>query len=89
MAFLWVVLAGIRYLLMQHRTGPPELRQINALLLALFAGRAVFFFGIYGALAHDLMQFTGILGLSVALNAHRRATVAEPAVTGLQPAPQE
>jgi hypothetical protein len=88
-AFLWLVIAGFRYLLMQHRTSPPELRQINALLLALFAGRAVFFFGIYGALPHDLMHFTGILGLSVALNAHRRATVAEPVVTGLQPAAQE
>jgi hypothetical protein len=88
-AFLWIVFAGFRYLLTNYRNSPPDLKGVNGFLLVLFVVRVLFFLAVYGAIAYDLMHFAGILGLSVALNAHRRATVTEPAVSGLQPAPQE
>jgi hypothetical protein len=88
-AFLWIVFAGFRYLLTNYRNSPPDLKGVNGFLLVLFVVRVLFFLAVYGAIAYDLMHFAGILGLSVALNAHRRAPAAEPAVSGLQPAPQE
>ena len=67
-AFLWFLGAGIRTLFRNHRHGDPALRQVNAFLLALFVTRVIFFFGLYGALSTELFYFTGLVGLSVALN---------------------
>jgi hypothetical protein len=67
-AFVWLLVAGTRFLYRVHRESPPELRQINALLLALFLARGMFFFFVFGSLYAELYYFTGILGLSVALN---------------------
>ena len=78
LAFGWLLVAGGRYLHRNYRHGPPELRRINAFLLAFFLARIGFFFLVYGALYTDLFYFTGILGLSVALNA-RPQPAAEPA----------
>jgi hypothetical protein len=67
-AFFWLVIAGARFLYRMYQDSAPELRQINAFLLALFLARILFFVFIYGSLALDLFNFLGILGFSVALN---------------------
>ena len=66
----------------------PNSRRINALLFAYFMGRAVFFFTIYGAVAHDLCVFTGILGLSVALNVPDQPKTEPLPNAELEPSPQ-
>jgi hypothetical protein len=54
---------------------------VNALLLAAFAVRAVWFFFCFGCLDSDLPSFAGMLGLSVALNGTNAAVAqtAQPA----------
>jgi hypothetical protein len=67
-AFTWLLVAGARFLYTVYRQSAPELVRINALLLALFLARVLFFFLCFGTLSGDLFYFTGVLGLSVALN---------------------
>lgn len=67
-AFVWLLVVGTRFLHKSFRDGAPELRQVNAFLLALFLARILFFVFVFGTLNGDLYHFTGILGLSVALN---------------------
>jgi hypothetical protein len=64
-ALLWV---SIRALYLNSRYGAEELRTINRLLFAAFVGRSIFFIFGFGAIAVELYIFTGIVGLSVALN---------------------
>ncbi len=71
-AFIWLVIAGSFYLYKNYQFGDPELRTINAFLFACFTARVIFFFIIFGAISSDLYVFTGILGLSVALNARKK-----------------
>ncbi len=66
-SFLWFLVAGIRALTCNFRYGDPGLRIVNALLLASFLAKALFF-TLSGALSLELAVFTGTLGLSVALN---------------------
>ncbi len=67
-AFAWLLVAGARFLYTNFRESAPELRRINAFLLALFLARILFFCFVFGTLHGDLYHFAGILGLSVALN---------------------
>jgi hypothetical protein len=67
-AFAWLLVTGVRFLYTNFRESAPELRQINAFLLALFLARILFFVFIFGTLDGDLFHFAGILGFSVALN---------------------
>ncbi|NOS72868.1 MAG: hypothetical protein HOP33_23445 [Verrucomicrobia bacterium] len=71
LGFMWLIIAGSVYLYKTYRYGLPELKTINALLFASFLGKSIFFFTIFGALSNELYVFTGILGLSVALNAQK------------------
>lgn len=87
-AFVWLVIAGWHFLYVTYRDSSPELRRINALLLACFLARALFFLAIYGAAAHDLFYLTGILGLSVALNVRPRPKVEAAPAVDLEPSPQ-
>lgn len=87
-AFLWLLLAGGRFLYKNYRDGMPELRRINALLFACFLARALFFMTIYGAIASDLAIFTGILGLSIALNVPQRSKVETQPAPDLEISPQ-
>jgi hypothetical protein len=64
----WLLYAGARFLYTTYREGPEELKLINRFFLALFMARILFFIFIFGALSSELFYFTGILGLSVALN---------------------
>jgi hypothetical protein len=72
-AILWLFGAGIHLLTRNFRRSPPELRNINAALLAFFITKCVFFLFVFGSLYSELFQFTGLLGLGVALNADRSA----------------
>ena len=67
-AFAWFLIAGLRVLHRNWKYGNPALRQVNAVLLAVFAARTVFFFFFFGSLHSDMPAFLGLLGLSVALN---------------------
>jgi O-antigen ligase len=78
-AFVWLMVAGARFLYSVYQKSPPELRQINAFLLALFLARVLFFFLIFGSLYNEFFRFTGILGFSVALNIAGRREPNEPA----------
>jgi hypothetical protein len=68
LAFMWLVAAGSVYLYKSYKQGLPELRSINAFLFASFLAKTLFFFSIFGAIANELYVYTGILGLSIALN---------------------
>ena len=67
-AFIWFLVAGGWVLRQNHRYGHPALRTINAFLLGIFLTRVVFFFAVFGALSTDMFNFTGLFGLSIALN---------------------
>jgi O-antigen ligase len=68
LAFVGFLFAGWWVLRANFQRGPPELRRINTFLYAYFLCRVVFFFGVFGDFASDLAHFTGIVGISVALN---------------------
>ena len=64
--------AGLRVLHRNRIYSPPDLQFFNNLLFAIFASRIVFFVVVFGDFASDLIVFTGIAGLSVALNGGMR-----------------
>ncbi len=67
-AFLLFLGVALRVLYRNHRFGDPALRYINAFLLAVFVARAIFFLCVFGSFYAELFYFTGLVGLSVALN---------------------
>lgn len=79
-AFLWFLIAGYRLLLHNFRYGDPEHRQVNTFLLAYFLAKAAFFFLIFGSFQNDLMIFTGLVGLSAAVNGGMSQPVKKVAV---------
>jgi hypothetical protein len=68
LAFVAFLCVSVRALYLNSRYGPAELRTINQLLFSAFVGRSIFFIVGFGAIAVELYVFTGMLGLSVALN---------------------
>ena len=68
LAFALFLGAGWRTLHRYYRRGPPALHRINTFLFALFITKTVYFWVVFGAISTDLFQFTGLVGLSVALN---------------------
>jgi O-Antigen ligase len=83
-AFVWLAIAGILYLYKNYQYGDPELRTVNAFLFACFTARVIFFFAVFGAISSDLYVFTGMLGLSVALNARKKNEPLPEGALGLQ-----
>lgn len=82
LAFAWLVAAGARFLYTMYREGAPELRRINAFLLALFLARVLLFTFVFGSFYLDLFHFVGVLGFSVALNvAAKRHPASQPVET--------
>jgi O-antigen ligase len=67
-AFLWLLLAGMRVMYRNYKFGTPDYRSVNALILAAFAAHAFYFFTGFGSLFSDMAFFAGMLGMSVALN---------------------
>jgi hypothetical protein len=76
--FAWFLGVAMRVLYRNHRYGDPALRQINAYLLAFFVARVAFFVFIFGVFYSDLAYFTGLVGLSVALNRGEARAHARP-----------
>ena len=77
--FGWFCWAALTVLVRNHRYGKDPLKPMNTFLLSLFVGRLVFFIFVYGQFDLDLFLFTGIVGLSIALNGGvRRASEAIP-----------
>ncbi len=87
LAFLWFLFVSLRTMYRYFKLGDPNLRTINALLLATFTAKTVIFFFVFGSLYSDMAFFTGLLGLSVALNGAEPspAPVEETTVTQLDP----
>jgi hypothetical protein len=67
-AVIWLWVAGIKALVANLRYGSAALKTVNSLLLAAFVVKILHFLVIFGSLTLDLAWFTGILGVSVALN---------------------
>jgi hypothetical protein len=85
LAFLFFAAAGWRVLYLNYRHGVPALGRYNTFLLAFYAGRLLFYFTLYGQFDSDFMVFTGLIGLSIALNGGVRGPTAPPA--GQLPSP--
>ncbi len=66
--FLWFLQAGTKALYRNYRYSPPELKGTNTFFLAYFVAKVIFFFAVFGSLYSDMPWFTGVLGLSIALN---------------------
>ncbi|MEN9572639.1 MAG: hypothetical protein RL514_494 [Verrucomicrobiota bacterium] len=64
-AFCW---AGWGVLRRNYLYGPPEFTRINTFLIAFFTARLLFYLVFYGQFDLDLMVFTGLVGMSIALN---------------------
>lgn len=75
MGWLWFIGASIRALYCNFCYGDERLRKVNALMLALFIGRALIFFVVVGDFRVEFPLFTGMLGLSLALNGGIRRPV--------------
>jgi len=75
LVFLWFLVAGIRALYFNYRYGDPALQTVNAFLFAAFVAQIIFFMLFYGDLSSDMLKFTGLLGLGVALNGGVRRRV--------------
>jgi len=78
--------AGWHVVRRNHRHSPPELLAINRFVHAFYLCRVCFFFGVYGDVGLDLAYFTGLVGVSVALNGGVRDHIPAPA-PAVGPAP--
>ena len=67
-AFVWLMVAGLRVVYRNYRFGDPAFHQLNGFLFAYFAVKVIFFFAVFGSLHSDLAGFLGLLGLSISLN---------------------
>jgi O-antigen ligase len=81
-AFVWLMVAGIRVIYQNYHFGDPDHHTINTFLFAYFVVKAIFFFTIFGSLHSDLPMFLGMLGLSISIN----GGVAKPEVVPQQSA---
>ncbi len=77
--FVWFLLAAYRVLRNNYRYGPPEYQKLNTFLFAFFLVRTFMFLVIYGSFQNDLATFTGIVALSLSLNAGVRKPALAPA----------
>ncbi len=75
-AFVWLLIAGIRVVYQNYQFGDPAYHHMNTFLFAYFVVKSVFFFTVFGALATDLPMFLGLLAMSISLN----GGVAKPVV---------
>jgi hypothetical protein len=85
-AFIWFVVAALVALYKNYKYGDERLRHINIFLLSYFLMRLIYFLVFYGHFTEDLYIFTGIVGLSMSLNAGiskptEEQVVVQPATT--------
>jgi O-Antigen ligase len=76
--FLWFIYAGAKVLYQNYKYGDETYKNINTFLFAHFLAKAFFFFTIFGSLYSDLAIFTGLAGLSVAINGGLRSAALVP-----------
>ena len=81
--FIWFLAAGGRTLYRNYKFGDPALVRINRFLLAYYCMKIIMFFTVFGSLYSDFVGFTGVVGLSVALNWGVRSPVAVPAASAV------
>ncbi|HXC36196.1 MAG TPA: O-antigen ligase family protein [Candidatus Acidoferrales bacterium] len=74
-AMVWLFAGSIWVVYRNYRYSPPELKALNAFLFATYIWSIVNFYG--GSLATNMNVFTGILGLTVAINRGVRREPAE------------
>lgn len=89
-AFLWLLVAGVKVLSSNFRYGDAQLKRVNAFLLSYFVAQALFFLLVFGALESGLPYFLGALGFSVSLNGgvrRRPALARQPALSSSLAAP--
>jgi hypothetical protein len=67
--FLWFLAASWRVLYRNYRYGNPAYTKLNRFLLVYFISRIIFFFVVFGNLYSELAAYTGLIGLSISLNA--------------------
>jgi len=67
-AFVWLMVAGLRVLYQNYQYGNPEYHHYNIFLFAYFVAKLISFCAIFGSLYSDLPMFLGLLALSISLN---------------------
>jgi hypothetical protein len=67
-AFLWLMLAGLRVMYCNFRHGDESLRTVNAYLWAYYLYSSFRFLFIFGGLNGDMLVFASTIGFSIALN---------------------
>lgn len=75
---VWFWAAALRALYFNFRYGDNAVKRINTFLFAIFIVRMLQFLIVYGSFYDDLALFTGITGLSVALNNGIRKPASAP-----------
>jgi hypothetical protein len=65
-AFVWFVVGSVWVMYRNYRYGLPELLSLNGFFFAMYLWVVFSFYG--GSLATNVSGFTGLLGLSVAIN---------------------
>lgn len=65
---VWFFIASVKYLYGNYKHGDSALRRINTMLLSVFIAKLIIFFVVFGAFSSELYMFTGLVGLSVAIN---------------------
>jgi hypothetical protein len=76
-AMAWFFAGSVWVVYRNYRYSPPELQTLNAFLCATYAYSVINFYG--SSLATGMTVFTGLLGLSVAINRGVRRKPADPA----------
>lgn len=67
-AFLWFTAASLWVMYRNYRYGDPELQTLNTFLFTIYAVHMFHFYIIFGDISSGMAIFTGLLGLSVAIN---------------------
>jgi hypothetical protein len=78
--FLWFTLAGLRIVYRNYKYGDPDIKPVNALILALNLQHFITFFLFFGAFSDDIFSFAKMFGFSVALNWGMCGPKTQPAV---------
>jgi O-Antigen ligase len=68
LAFTWFLTASLRVMYLNYRYSSPELQTLNTFLFTIYTIGSLDFVFLFGGLADGMGQFTGLLGLSIAIN---------------------
>jgi hypothetical protein len=79
LGFIWLLWAGGRLLYFNFRYGDPALQTVNSFLLSAFVAQTVLYLVVFGSFHGDLVKFTALFGLSIALNGGKCRPAPAPA----------